>query len=100
MANSTSSANQARIRQALEHARDCEDGNIDRQTSDILEAAITDLWRRVQNQPDSYVLSRDEFALFNYFLRRFNGSPVARRAVERFWNNYQGTGSSVDGSKT
>lgn len=75
------------IRQALERARNCEDGHLDSQTNDILEAAIAALWTRIQAQPDSYVLSLDEFALFNFFRDRFGDSPVARGAVERYWNN-------------
>ncbi|CAG8885745.1 unnamed protein product [Penicillium egyptiacum] len=80
------------IRQALEHARECEDGPVNAQSAAVLEAAITELWNRIQAQPDSYVLTPDEFALFNYFLTtRYRGSTVAQRAVARFWNNYQGT---------
>lgn len=81
----------AGIRQALERARNCEDGTVDPQTTAVLEAAITELWTRIQADPDSYVLSRDEFALFNYFLERYRGSAVAQRAVARFWNNYHGS---------
>lgn len=81
----------AGIRQALERARNCEDGTVDPQTTAILEAAITELWTRIQADPDNYVLNPDEFALFNYFLERYRGSTVAQRAVARFWNNYQGS---------
>lgn len=79
---------QAGIRQALEHARNCETGAVDSQTTATLETAITDLWNRIQAEPDSYVLNRDEFALFNFFLERYRGSNVAQKAVARFWNNY------------
>lgn len=91
-----SSADDLRVRQALDRARTSEDGHIDSRTSDILEDAIAELWRRVQMQPDSYVLDRDEFALFNYFRERFRGSTVAQRAVERFWNSYRGDDAGVD----
>jgi hypothetical protein len=76
------------IRQALERARNCEDGSVDAQTTALLEAAITELWTRIQRDPDTYVLTRDEFALFNYFLERYRGSIVAQQAVARFWNSY------------
>jgi hypothetical protein len=79
------------IRQALERARNCEDGTVDAQTTALLEAAITELWTRIQRDPDTYVLTRDEFALFNYFLERYRGSTVAQRAVARFWDNYHGS---------
>ncbi|KAJ5909159.1 hypothetical protein N7495_001841 [Penicillium taxi] len=81
-----SSKDQATIQQALECARNSEDGTVDPQTSAILEAAITDLWNRIQDQPDTYILSWDEFPLFNYFMERFRGRDVAQRAVARFWS--------------
>ncbi|KAJ5370144.1 uncharacterized protein N7496_006236 [Penicillium cataractarum] len=89
----------AGIRQALERARNCEDGTVDPQTTAILEAAITELWTRIQADPDSYVLNPDEFALFNYFLERYRGSTVAQRAVARFWNNYQGSSPNAGAKK-
>lgn len=72
---------------------------MDAQTTAVLEAAIAELWRRIQAEPDSYVLSPDEFALFNYFLERYRGSSVAQRAVARFWNNYHGS-VNTDGGPT
>lgn len=89
----------AKIRQALERAQNCEEGSVDPQTTALLEAAITELWTRIQSQPDSYVLSRDEFALFNYFLGRYRGSPVAQRAVARYWNNVHHSPNSDLGGK-
>lgn len=80
----------AAVRQALDRARNCEDSPVDLSTSALLEAAIAELWNRLQAEPDSYVLDPDEFALFNYFLERYRGSNVAQRAVARFWNNYRG----------
>lgn len=100
MSNSSSSVVKTDVRQALERARNCEDGHIDSQTSEILESAIGELWKKIQSQPDTYVLDRDEFALFNFFRDRFRGSSIAQMAVERFWNNYQGSASNTDGSKT
>lgn len=94
-----SSKDQAAIRQALERARNCEDGSVDAQTTTLLEAAIAELWHRIQAEPDSYVLSPDEFALFNYFLERYRGSAVAQRAVARFWNNYHGSANPDGGPK-
>ncbi|PGH05628.1 hypothetical protein AJ80_08320 [Polytolypa hystricis UAMH7299] len=97
MANSSSTPDGETVRRALESARNSENGHIDARVNTILNNAINELWRRVQAQPDSFVLSRDEFALFNYFQDRFRGSTVAQRAVERFWNNFQGSPSDIDG---
>lgn len=79
---------------ALEIARESTDGYVEPKINDILEAAISDVRRRLEAQPDTYVLSRDEFALFNYYRRsKFNDSPLAQKiaqtATERFWNNYK-----------
>lgn len=94
------SKDQSSIRQALERARNCDDGTVDAQTTTVLEAAIAELWLRIQAEPDSYVLSSDEFALFNYFLKRYRGSSVAQRAVARFWNNYHGSANTDGDTKT
>ncbi|KLJ07709.1 hypothetical protein EMPG_16820 [Blastomyces silverae] len=86
MTNNTSIPDPETIRVALEEARNSEDGRIDPGMTSILELAIGEVWRKVQAEPDTYILTRDEFALFNYFLDRFRG-PVAQRAVERYWNS-------------
>ncbi|KAJ5404487.1 hypothetical protein N7509_004358 [Penicillium cosmopolitanum] len=54
----------------------------------ILEGPMTQLWTRIQHDPDNYVLTSEEFALFNVFLERYRGSTVAQRTVARFWANY------------
>jgi len=100
MTNTVSSPDRDTVRRALEEARNSDDGHINPHTSAILESAIRELWHKIQAQPDSYILSRDEFALFNYFRDRFRGSPIAQRAVERFWNNFQGNVSDIDGYTT
>lgn len=89
MASSNSpTTNLDAVRRALERARNSEDGQLDTQTTAVLEGAINELWRNIQAQPDTYVLDADEFALFNYFRDRFRDSPIAQRAVARFWDNY------------
>ncbi|EAW07952.1 uncharacterized protein ACLA_026690 [Aspergillus clavatus NRRL 1] len=100
MANSARPTNHSSFRQALDRARNCDNDAVDEETSQILEGAIRDLWTRIQNEPDSYVLNGDEFALFNYFRDRYRDSQVARAAVARFWDNYHGHGPGRDGSKT
>ncbi|GIK02655.1 hypothetical protein Aspvir_006714 [Aspergillus viridinutans] len=100
MANSAAPTDGSNVREALERARNCEPDAVDRRTTAILEAAITNLWQRIQNAPDSYVLDGDEFALFNYFRGRYRHNRIAQLAVERFWNNYRGNSASSDGSKT
>ncbi|EEH16517.2 hypothetical protein PABG_06604 [Paracoccidioides brasiliensis Pb03] len=87
MTKNASTPDPETIRTALEEARNSEDGRIDPRMISVLETAISEVWRKVQAEPDTYVLTRAEFALFNFFLIRYRG-PVAQRAVERYWNNF------------
>lgn len=82
------------VETALELARTSE-GNVEPAISNILERAVRDLWARIQAQPHTYLLSRSEFSLFNYFRSRFGSSEVAQRAIKRFWDNFQGDPNDV-----
>ncbi|TKA75512.1 hypothetical protein B0A49_05425 [Cryomyces minteri] len=77
------------IQRALDMARNTE-GDLDPTVSAYLEEILGDIWDRIQAQPDTYILSKEEFAVFNYYRQRFDGSDIAQRAVARFWANYQG----------
>lgn len=80
--------------QALDRARNAEDGHVDPETTAILESAIAKIWASIQRNPDSYVLDPNEFAIFNFFRKRFSNSvaerAVTERAVQRFWDSYRG----------
>ena len=78
------------VAQALEIARESPDGAKDPVVSSILEGALGQIWTRVQAQPDSYVMSRDEFAIFNFFQHRFEGNKVAIAARRRYWDTTTG----------
>jgi hypothetical protein len=77
------------IQRALDIARNSE-GVVDPTISSYLERALRDVWTRLEAAPESYILTKDEFALFNFFRHRFTTSNVAQGAVQRFWDNYQG----------
>lgn len=72
--------------QALELARQSDEGAHDPVVVAVLERAISEIWAKVQAQPQTYVLSRDEFAVFNYFQHRFTGSEIAVAARKRHWD--------------
>jgi hypothetical protein len=76
------------IQRALDIVRNSED-YVDPSVHNYLERVLQQVWARIQQAPDTYVLNQDEFALFNYYRARFQGSEVARRAVQRFWDNYR-----------
>lgn len=75
------------VAEALEIARESPDGAQDPTVSSILEGALARIWGKVQAQPNSYVMTRDEFAVFNFFQSRFIGNKVAIAARKRYWDN-------------
>lgn len=77
------------VAQALEAARDSPEGAQDPTVVRILEAALTEIWRRIEAQPASYVMTRDEFAVFNYFQGRFAGQQLAVAARRRYWDHLE-----------
>ncbi|RDL38107.1 Uncharacterized protein BP5553_05540 [Venustampulla echinocandica] len=76
------------VTQALECARDSEEGARDPTIINILDTALADIRRKIDAQPTSYVMTRDEFAVFNYFQRCFEGDEVAVAARRRYWDQY------------
>lgn len=77
----------ASVNQALEVARDSPEGASDPSIFKILDEAVSDIWVKIQTKPDSYVMTRDEFAVFNYFQARFHDNKIAMDAKKRFWDN-------------
>lgn len=82
---------QLSIQTALDIARNSE-GEVEATISAYLEACLQILWAKLSQEPDTYVLTKDEFALFNYFRARFANSELAQRAIWRFWQHYQANG--------
>ncbi|TKA48963.1 hypothetical protein B0A54_01039 [Friedmanniomyces endolithicus] len=73
---------------ALDIARNTE-GDLDPNVRDYLERVLAEIWSRAQQHPDSYVLSKDEFAVFNFYVRRFEGHPESEAAIARYWQSAQ-----------
>ena len=84
---SNNAAADATVKQALEIARESPDGASDPTISSILDAALNKTWSKVLAQPDTYVMSPDEFAVFNFFQHRFVGNKMAVAARKRYWDN-------------
>lgn len=76
-----------KVAEALEIARDSYDGARDPIVSGILESALSQVWDRVMENPESYVMTTGEFAVFNFYQHRFMGNKIAIAARARFWNN-------------
>ncbi|KAF4551704.1 Hypothetical protein D9617_12g035920 [Elsinoe fawcettii] len=75
------------IQTALEIARNS-DSEIDPIVLRFLEGQIADLWSRIETHPGSYVMTKDEFALFNYFVTRYKDSDLTEKAIARFWQHH------------
>lgn len=71
---------------AIDIARNSE-GELDSTVSAYLEGALTDIWNRITLQPDTYIMTKDEFAVFNFYRRRFEENETAESAVSRYWAN-------------
>lgn len=87
-AHASSASPNFTVAQALEIARDYLPGqeHRDPQVVRILDNAIAEIWAKLQAQPQSYVLTRDEFAVFNFFQHLFEDEPIALAARKRFWD--------------
>jgi hypothetical protein len=82
--------NETVVAQALETARDTEEGPIDAEVCRILDDAIANIWGKIQAQPDSYVMTTTEMSLFTYFQHSFDGNQVAVEARKRYWDDRLG----------
>ncbi|KAF4958055.1 hypothetical protein FGADI_2685 [Fusarium gaditjirri] len=83
------------VAQSLEIARESPDGSSCPSIKQVLESALEEIWTKIQDQPDSYVMTRDEFAVFNFFQHRFTGDKLANAARKRYWGSL-----SIDSSES
>ncbi|KAF3017709.1 hypothetical protein E8E14_001778 [Neopestalotiopsis sp. 37M] len=73
------------VSQALQISRESPHDALDPAVSNILEDEFAQICSEMQSQPDSYVMTHDEFAVFNHFQQRFQGNRVADDARSRYW---------------
>jgi hypothetical protein len=71
----------------LEQARESEQAENDPVVKTALENAVKAIWAKIVANPNSYVLTRDEFPVFNYFQWRFIGDERATAARKRYWDS-------------
>ncbi|QSZ31782.1 hypothetical protein DSL72_001351 [Monilinia vaccinii-corymbosi] len=75
------------ISQALDLARNAEEGADDPLVISVLEVEINRIWIKIQTEPTTYVMSREEYGVFNYFQNRFQGQELATAARRRYWDS-------------
>ena len=77
------------LRQAINIAHNSQTERLDPQVARILEEALQRIWRSIQDQPNSYVMTELEFSVFNRYRSRPEfQNEVARKAVSRYWNSH------------
>ncbi|RDA82340.1 hypothetical protein CP532_6083 [Ophiocordyceps camponoti-leonardi (nom. inval.)] len=75
------------VAQALTMARESDDEVLDPVVFEILDNALRQTWAKVMARPSTYIMTRDEFSLFNFYQHLFVGNPVAVAARKRYWDN-------------
>ncbi|KAL1621528.1 putative peptide-n4-(n-acetyl-beta-glucosaminyl)asparagine amidase a [Diplodia seriata] len=76
------------LQKALDIAREAESG-VDPNTAAFLQRELDGVWSKLRAQPDSYIFTRDEYSLFNYYHQQQTGNELATKAIQRFWNHYR-----------
>lgn len=90
-----SSNNQMSIKDALQIAKNSTQTTPTTiQANQRLEGAKIDILRSLQAQPNSYVMSREQFSVLNYFHERYKSNELVTQAIARFWRNYTVGGNS------
>lgn len=74
------------VQRALDIARESEDP-LYPPVAAFLRQSFDALWRSIQQSLD-YIMSRWEFALFNYLVQtyRLSGNRIAQWAIANYWN--------------
>lgn len=85
--NSLSPPPSSKVTQALEIARDSPEGAQDPEVRSVLEKELEVIWGKIQREPQVYVMTREEFAIFNFYQGRFEGVDVAAAARKRYWDS-------------
>ena len=91
---------QMSIAKALDIAKESQNGQLPPTVNAILERKMADIWQKINSQPNTYVMSQEEFAVFSYYRSRYSNNRVASDAVSRFWSNYRGTPSASSNAST
>ncbi|KAI9867120.1 MAG: hypothetical protein M1813_009398 [Trichoglossum hirsutum] len=82
---SSGSSRPLTIQAALARARDPNQEE-DPTVTAFLEAVLADIWRKLRAEPDTYILTQDEFAVFNFFRDRYDTDEIAIAAIGRYWD--------------
>jgi hypothetical protein len=84
MGDNGASSGSLTIKAALQRARDPNQEE-DPVVTAFLEATLREIWQKIETR-SSYVLTDDEFAVFNYFRHRYSDEEV-KPIIARYWNS-------------
>ncbi|KAI9756388.1 MAG: hypothetical protein M1815_003649 [Lichina confinis] len=76
------------LQRALEIARSNEYSTLETNVRDHLENALAEIWQRIRADPDGYLLTREEFAVFNFYQLSWEGDDLGRAACHRYWDSF------------
>lgn len=77
------------VRRVVLIARDTEYHTLNQTDRELLERTNGRIWERIQAEPETYILSPDEFAVFNFYQNVWPHRPIAENAVKRYWDSQQ-----------
>ncbi|KAI1400044.1 hypothetical protein F4819DRAFT_487938 [Hypoxylon fuscum] len=83
---------EADVAMKLEIARETTDAHDNGNVMALLHAAFLEIWLKIRQQPYHYVMTRHEFAVFNFFQYIFRrgdhiSKMLAREATRRYWDS-------------
>ena len=62
-------------------------GTVSRSVMDTLRARFHEIWKKIMAAPNSYVMKRLEYAVFNLFSAEIPDARIGERARRRYWDN-------------
>ena len=75
------------IQEAITAYQDNSDG-VSPATLSMLKREFEAIWRKIQQQPDSYTMNNTEFRIFNALRpQSLQNDDRARRAAQRYWDS-------------
>lgn len=69
------------VNQSLEAARDNPEGLHEHKVKLVLESALGEIWKKIEANPNEYIMTRTELAVFNFF--QYKTLPTAQARMAR-----------------
>lgn len=76
------------LSKALEISAQDQPGAIDPAVTRFLTQELDQIWNRVRAQPATYMLTKEEFAVVNYYRDSFGEKGIMQLAIQRFWEHH------------